>query len=225
MDTYGSGAVFAQFGGVAPPFYQLTSTGTVTAPASITLPTHLNILNSTRLDVGASDITINGNLTWTSGGYVTMQNAGGLLTVNGDVNAYGVDLGDGALTNGTLSLKGNLNTVSGNGQAFRATGSHLTRFSGTGAQSMYFYYTGANQMQFANLEIANSSVAGVSPTSNIPVAGTLNQLGKLTITSVAMSVNGALSLGASSITNVVGGLSFASCSKTGTPTFTGFICP
>ena len=156
-----------------------------------------------------------------------MNNAGGALTVNGDASFSALDDGGFDLTNGTLQLKGNFSAAN-YGTAFRATGAHLTRFIGTGAQSIYFQYSGGGQSQFANLEITNSSGAGVTPTTNVTVAGNLNQLGTLTITSVAMNVGGNVTLGATSITNATGGAlnhPALSCSFSGVASFPGVTCP
>jgi hypothetical protein len=229
IDIYGAGAVFPQLAaGTGPPLVQFTSGGVVTAPSNLTLPTSLNVINGSTLDVAGTALTISGNLSWNAGGYVRMTNPAGSLLVTGDFYANNVDLGDVTLTAGVLEVKGNFATGTSNYQSYRATGAHITRFSGTGAQSMALTYPAAGQSQFANVEITNASGGGVSPTSTITIAGGFNQLGRFSILSQTVNVGGAVTLGPSSITTVSGGFTKASCSiLPGLPgaSFSGFSCP
>jgi hypothetical protein len=228
LAVYGNSAPLPLIQG--PPPGEVRMQGGGTTPALVTgrtLPTRLVLTGGTVLDVGSDTLTVTGSFLQT-GGLLRMNGAQGLLTIQGNAQFEGVDLGDTNLTAGTLVLQGNLTAPSsGNGQPFRAVGSHLTRLSGTGPQTVSFFYPGAGQSRFQDLDIDNPSVGGVSLGSNAFVAGNLSQLGRLSV-ATTFTVSGTVSLGPTSTTTVTGALLKSACViLPGAPgaVFSGFICP
>ncbi len=229
----GSGAVFPLISGTPPPIVHVSTGGTVMLPTgTVTLPTSLATHNSTVLDIEAKSLTVTGAFTMNSGSRVKMTQAGGYFRVDGLYHSIpGTDVGDTWMTEGTLDLKGNIQTNSAVGQGFRAVGNHITRFSGTAAQTISFYYAheGTHRETFGQLEITNSSASGVSIGANggVRVLGNLTNTGRITIgASQVLGVGGTVFLGPTSVTTNAGSLSKAACSIiSGSPTFTGFSCP
>ncbi len=225
----GGGAVFPLIGGVGPGEVQIAGAMTVSLPqASVTLPTNLTTHSSAVLDLEGKSLTVTGTYGMYSGSRVKMINAAALFTVGGNVDFNpGGDIGDTWFTAGTLDLKGNFSaTNSCCSQSFRAVGSHLTRFSGTGAQSIAVYYPTSSQTAFMNVEITNASAPGVSTGSSLYLLGGLTNSGRFTVnTGHTVTVQGALTLGATSNTTNAGTLNRASCSAAAGAAVVGLSCP
>ncbi|MHB8839705.1 MAG: hypothetical protein ACYC7F_12245 [Gemmatimonadaceae bacterium] len=225
----GGGAVFPLIAGVGPGEVQIAGAMTVSLPqAAVTLPTNLTTHSGAVLDLGGNALTVSGNYGMYSGSRVKMVNTAALMTVlgNADFNPGG-DIGDSWFTAGTLDLKGNFSaTNSCCGQSFRATGTHLTRFSGTGAQSIAAYYPSATQTAFMNVEVTNASVAGAATASSMYVLGAFTNLGRFTVnTGHTLTVGGAVVLGGSSHTTNSGGVNKPSCIANPGAVHSGFSCP
>ncbi len=225
----GGGAVFPLIAGVGPGEMQIAGAMTVTLPqAAVTLPTNLTTHSGAVLDLENKVLAVTGNYGMYSGSRVKMAMASALFTVGGNADFNpGGDIGDTWFTAGTLDLKGNFSaTNSCCGQSFRATGTHLTRFSGTGAQGIAVYYPSSSQTAFMNVEITNASASGVATSGGVHVLGGFTNLGRFTInTGHFLTIGGAMTLGASSITSNAGSLSKATCSAASGAVFSGFSCP
>ncbi len=226
----GGGAIFPLIAGVGPPVVNLVGGIGVTLPvATVTLPTNLGTHSNAVLDMEAKTLTVTGNFGMYSGSRVAMQNAAAHLTVNGNYDSNpNNDVGDSWMTAGLLELKGNMTSNNGGfGQTFRAVGAHITRFSGSAAQSINFTYTdNSGRSTFGNVEITNASASGFSTASGMWVLGLLSNTGRFTINGGhTVTVQGPVSLGATSFTTNSGGFNKASCSAAGGATFTGFSCP
>ncbi|MFA6165123.1 MAG: hypothetical protein WC700_00765, partial [Gemmatimonadaceae bacterium] len=196
--------------------------------ASITLPTNLTTHSGAVLDLEGKALTVTGNYGMYSSSRVKMVQAATLFTVNGNYDSNPTnDIGDTWFTNGILDIKGNFTaTNSCCGQSFRAVGSHLTRFSGTGAQSIAVYYPTSGQTVFQNVEVTNVSASGVATGSGLYILGGFTNTGRLTVnTGHTVTVQGVLTLGASSNTHIAGTLNRASCSAAAGATFFGLSCP
>lgn len=152
-----------------------------------------------------------------------MNNVSARLVVAGNAYFAGADMGDGDLTAGTLELRGNFLTQSNYYQAFRATGTHVTKFNGTTAQSISIYYPADDKTRFQNVEFANSSTSGVSLATNMVVGGNVAQNGRLSVATVLHILAG-LTLGPTSITNATGSIIYSSCSASPGASYSGFSC-
>lgn len=225
----GGGAVFPLFGGVGPGEVQIAGAITVSLPqAAVTLPTNLTIHSSAVLDLEDKSLTTTGNFGMYSGSRVKMVLAATRFSVNGNYDSNpGNDVGDTWFTNGILDIQGNFTATSSCcGQSFRAVGSHLTRFSGAGAQSIAVYYPTSSQTAFMNVEITNASVSGVATGSSLYLLGGLSNSGRFTVNNGhTVTMNGGLTLGASSNTSNAGTVNRASCSRAPTAAVTGLSCP
>jgi hypothetical protein len=225
----GGGAVFPLIGGVGPGEVQIAGAMTVSLPqASVTLPTNLTTHSSAVLDLEDKSLTTNGNFGMYSGSRVKMVQAATRFTVNGNYDSNpGNDIGDAWFTNGVLEIAGNFTATNACcGQSFRAVGSHVTRFSGTGAQSIAVYYPTSSQTAFMNVEVTNSSASGVATGSSLFLLGGLTNSGRFTVNpGHTVTMNGGLSLGASSNTNNSGTVNRASCSRAPGAVVAGLSCP
>jgi adhesin/invasin len=234
LQQEGGGAVFPLIAGIAPPAVWLYGGITVTLPAaSVTLSTSLITDNGAVLDLEGKELIVTGNFTMGSGSRVKMVNAASHFLVQGNYTSTpNGDIGDTWMTDGLLELKGNLTGQFGCcGQSFRAVGNHVTRFSGTGAQSISFQYAheGVHRESFGKVEVTNSSGAGVSTNGGISTHGSFTNLGKFTIVSPhVVNLGGTLFLGPSSTTTNAGILnrngSPACTVISGSPTISGFSC-
>jgi hypothetical protein len=194
----------------------------------VTLPTNLTTHSSAVLDLEDKSLTTNGNFGMYSGSRVKMVLAATRFTVNGNYDSNpGNDIGDAWFTNGVLEIAGNFTATSSCcGQSFRAVGSHVTRFSGTGAQSIAVYYPTSSQTAFMNVEVTNSSASGVATGSSLFLLGGLTNSGRFTVNpGHTVTMNGGLSLGASSNTNNSGTVNRASCSRAPGAVVAGLSCP
>ncbi|MBI5600151.1 MAG: hypothetical protein HY944_01145, partial [Gemmatimonadetes bacterium] len=225
----GGGAVFPLIGGIGPGEVQIAGTMTVTLPqTAVNLPSNLTTHSGAVLDLEGNGLTVTGSYGMYSGSRVKMVNAAAVFAVGGNADFNpGGDIGDTWFTAGTLDLKGNFSATSACcGQSFRAVGTHLTRFSGSGAQGIAVYYPTSGQTAFMNVEITNASVAGVATSGGVYVLGSFTNLGRFTINSGHfLTVGGAVSLGASSNTTNAGSFNKSTCSVASGGVFSGFTCP
>lgn len=112
-----------------------------------------------------------------SSGILLMQNAEDSVLVGGDfvMDSYKGAQDGSYLSAGTLELKGDftqLSTYSGI-YNFRASGTHKVILSGNEEQTVHFDNPSANNSQFNQLEITNTSVLGINFETASLVAGTL----------------------------------------------------
>jgi hypothetical protein len=217
-----AGSSFPSIAGAAPPLLYLANGSVVAAPAG-SFAGALTITSGTTLDMGMSTLNINGSLSLVNGARLKMTTSAAHLTVAGAASFNGSDMGDADLTDGILELKGDFSAGTGFYQAFRATGNHLVKFSGTGAQSVSMVYPSFDHSRFQNVLFTNSGTSGVSISGGVRVENAASQLGRLLVPS-SLSIGGALSLGSMSITNVSGSLSSGSCSATAGASYSGFTC-
>jgi hypothetical protein len=230
----GTGAIFPLIAGVGPGVVNLVNGElgaiTVSLPTpSVTLPTNLGTHNGAVLDLQDKALTVTGNFGMYSGSRVAMQNAAAHFTVNGNYDSNpNNNIDDSWMTAGLLEIKGNMTSNNASyAQTFRAVGAHITRFSGTSPQTINFTYTeDYTRSTFGNVEITNASAGGFSTASGMWVLGSLTNLGKFTINGGnTVTVQGAVTLGASSTTTNAGAFNKASCSLSAGATFSGFSCP
>ncbi|HET8771246.1 MAG TPA: hypothetical protein VFM71_09725 [Gemmatimonadaceae bacterium] len=143
-------------------------TYTLTAPLNVSAP--LAITGSALLDLGADTAFVGGNLTLAGGGRIQSTSDLAMLQVDGNASFGG---GAGVYSAGRLDIGGNF-VQSGPTNSFQATGTHVTRFVGMGAQSIAFSSPGLVTSQFRNLEIANMSATdSVALASNAYVTDSL----------------------------------------------------
>jgi hypothetical protein len=226
------GAFFPIIAGASPPQVTLSAGATVKLPgATVAFPGNLVITGSTTLDLEAKSLTVSGTLGVYSGSRVKMTQAGVYLRVDGTYDSNpGNDIGDTFMTEGLLELKGNLTAINGGvSQSFRAVGNHVTRFSGSAAQAVNFSYTdNSGRSTFGKVEVTNSSASGVSTGNGMWVLGGFTNTGRFTIpASQSVNIQGALTLGPTSITTNSGTLNKGSCSilpGLPGPTISGFTC-
>ncbi|MES2179970.1 MAG: Ig-like domain-containing protein [Gemmatimonadota bacterium] len=224
--VYSGTGVFPLISGGAPPALYLATASTIPVPAGSTVfPGNLIVNTATVLDIGANSLTVNGSLEYSnsSNARLKMNDAAGRFTVKGDAFFNAVDMGDGDLTAGVLEVRGNFTVERDRFQAFRATGTHLTKFTGTAAQGIYFYYSADDRSRFQNVEMANSSTAGITGNSAIRAGGNMLQSGRLLMNS-SLSIGAALNLGATSNTTAANGVTAASCTAAPGATYSGFTC-
>ena len=223
------GGTFPLIAGTPPPALDLVGGFTATLPsAAVTFPGNLAIHGNAILDLEGKSLTVSGTFGMHSGSRVKMVNPAAYMRVDGtytsDPNS---DVGDTFMTDGVLELKGDLLATNGCcSQSFRAVGNHLTRFSGSGAQTINFAFTdNDSRSTFGKVEITNSSASGFSTASGMRVLGALTNNGRFTIVSPhTVTVNGAVSLGATSITTNAGAFNKASCTFSIGASITGFTC-
>lgn len=138
-----------------------------------------------------------GSTTFRVGGKLRVDGTGQLAIFSTDVNVTVVDstifaggTTNGALTAGTLHALGDFVQSGGDPAAFAATGSFRVRLAGTGLQRVRFVNPDsiATSSHFADLEIANSSAAGVQFQSPVFAINQLrSQPGRPAISRVAGS--------------------------------------
>ncbi len=223
-----AGNSFPIITGNAPPMTYFSTGTVIPAPSgSTTLQGGLTLTGGSTLDIGANALTVTGSFATAtgSGSRLKMNDGAGVFIVQGDASFNATDMGDGDLTAGTLELKGNFAAGSNNYQAFRAAGSHVTKFSGNSAQTISFYYPGSTQSRFQDVVFSNASGAGVSIANSAIAAGNSSQLGRLTVpASTSLYILGSLALGGSSTTTVQGTLSAGSCGAAAGASYSGFTC-
>ncbi|MEM7414954.1 MAG: Ig-like domain-containing protein [Gemmatimonadota bacterium] len=170
----------------------------ITGTAALTGPTEvdgsLRITDGGRLTIGPHSVTVADIFRTEDDGTLVMQDAAGVLEVDGDARFSGAST-NGLLTNGTLLLRADLDQFSlvGNRASFSATENHRTVLAGSVIQSMVFGSagTGATESHFAHLEIAGQAVdfplttyaegdVDVSAPTTVTGGGTLQILGDLT---------------------------------------------
>jgi adhesin/invasin len=224
------GTTYPTISGVMPPILRLSTGTTLLVPAGAPAVASLIITNSTTLDLGANALTVNGTFSLSSAGaHIKMTNAAATLTLVGNAVFNGGNMGSVDLTAGLIDVKGNFTAGGTNGfEAFRATGTHTTRFSGAGAQSITFAIAGVSSSTFFNFANTNLSASGVTlSASNAFINGNADQNGRLTIASPrSFNIAGTLTLRAASITTVTatGTIPYGACVNQG-GSFSGFVCP
>jgi hypothetical protein len=212
-------------GAITGPMPPLIVDGFVTAAGVTNVSGSVTIEGGGRLDIGVGTMTMNGGFIVDPGGRLTMNTAAGTLTILGSAFFSGSDMGDAELTAGLLDVRQNFTATVFN-QAFRATGSHTTRLSGTaGAQTINFLAPGTAASRFQNLEITHSGITGVTMSSEAHVEGTLRQAGHLNVPIArTLTINGLLSLESGSLTNVFGTVNASGGCQHNGGTFVGFTC-
>jgi len=157
-------------------YQNVVITGTASVPSAATISGNLTISGGT-LDIASAAVAVLGNFSTTSGGLLKMQNSSGLLAVIGNATFSGGST-SGLLTAGTLNLLGNFTSDTSSLTNFAPSGSYLTVFNGTAAQSVSFSFPGATNNRFQDLSVINT--AGVSLSSNVVVNGEFDAFGSPT---------------------------------------------
>src|SRR5436853_2202894 len=160
---------------------------------------NLKITSTGTFNLNGKSLTVTGN--FNSNGILKMQDAAGVLTVNGTTTINGLSE-TGLLTAGVLNVKGNF--IEGSGCCvtnFDTSGIFKVAFTGTAAQSVTFAYGSAAGSHFRDLEIANSN-------GDVTFSNTTFVLGNLNITTpTIVSGPGALTIFGDLITG--GGSAFS----------------
>jgi hypothetical protein len=197
----------------------LTLTGSTLSPSTTFPASNINIGASTTLntdttitgnltlsapfDLNGHNLTVQGALAVVPGGTLRMQNANGVVTVNGAATFSGAGE-NGLLSAGVFNLKGNFSQTNGcNSDGFAASGTHQVVLNGTAAQTVAFNCVGtaANQSHFQNLQITNA--AGISFTTNADVNGNLDIPAAVTLSGSAnVIVAGNVTMASNSNINV-----------------------
>src|SRR4029453_9384476 len=101
-----------------------------------------NVTVTGGLNLNGSTVSVSGTFTTSTSGTLTMQNPADALLVVGGANFAANGNTNGLLTAGILELRGNFiqNGSFGFGSAsnYAPSGTHLTRFTGSTAQSIFF---------------------------------------------------------------------------------------
>ena len=149
----------------------VTVTGNTVVPVGATTNINggLTIQSSGSFEV-IGNATVSGNMATLNSGALKMLNAGGVLTVNGNVTIASTVNSTGHLTAGTLNIKGIFSNT-GTNQNFLLSGSHLTVFNGSSAQTISFSFPSGNNQHFRNLRLTNT--AGVVFSTDVHVSGSL----------------------------------------------------
>ncbi|HSC58106.1 MAG TPA: hypothetical protein VLC11_00980, partial [Gemmatimonadales bacterium] len=149
--------------------------GSVHLQGADTLTHSFTALGQLAVD-GAGALTVNGHvlvadssLTIASSGLLRMTNAADSVDVHGGFSVSSITASSGAMTAGTLVLRGGFAQVSGSGLNFAASGSHRTVFAGTAAQAASFQSPGLSSSHFQDVTFDNA--AGVTLSSPMASAG------------------------------------------------------
>lgn len=118
------------------------------------------------LDVGASSVSIAGDLSTADGGTVTMQDPAGILDVAGTAFFDGGST-LGRLTAGTLRVGGQFTAWTSDPRSFAPTGTHATILDGASAQSVYLHHNGVDESRFNALELDNPVGATLYQTTRV----------------------------------------------------------
>jgi hypothetical protein len=120
------------------------------------------------LDVNGQSLTVGTSLQLTGTGQLHMASP----TDSVDVNGFGMNTstsGAGHYVTGVLIVRDGNFVDAGSPGSFYATGSHVTRFAGTGPQTMFFTNPDTGASRFYRLEITNPTT--VTANSNIAAVG------------------------------------------------------
>jgi hypothetical protein len=139
---------------------RVLSAATFSGSASLT--GNLTVAGSGNLNIGGNEIVVGGAFATQNTSVLTMQNAAGILAVNGNAT-FGGGSTNTRLTAGTLRAGSNFAQAGGSAAAFAAASGHLTVLNGTAGQSVSFANPGAatSASHFQRIEIANASAGGV----------------------------------------------------------------
>jgi uncharacterized glyoxalase superfamily protein PhnB/cytoskeletal protein CcmA (bactofilin family) len=148
------------FVGATPAIANIKATATFSANSALqnnfTIDGNLNVTGT--LAINGHTINVTGSLTTSGlGDRLTMTNPADRLLVKGDANFFGGG-GNGILTAGELHVGGNFyeNNACCTGTAFVPSGTHLTVFDGTGAQTLRF---NSPSTHFVNLRLNGPSMS------------------------------------------------------------------
>ncbi len=175
----GISVTFARFTGTGqtiptiPSYQDVDITGTASFAGTDNIPGTLTVSGSGNLTIGAAQtITVGGDFSTTGSATLTMNAAGAVLGVNGDVTFDGGST-NGLLTAGTLSLDGDFFQTSTNStSSFAASGTHVTEFIGFFNQFMDFENSTATESHFGNLDLLGDDNT-ISVNTRVHVVGDL----------------------------------------------------
>ena len=224
VDVY-AGTTLPAIQGVAPSVVTIDGTAVTMTTGPRAIGGNLTLANGGSLTLNGQQLTVGANFTSaTSAGLLTMTNPADQLTINGNADFDGTDMGNTSLTAGLLIVKGNFTTHNTHAQSFAAFGAHTTLFAGSGTQTISLYYATPGQHHFANLQVGAGSTVSMTA-SNVDVLGNLIQNGVLIVGSPNyLHIFGALTLNSGSSTTVTGTITKGSCTPLG-GAFSGFSCP
>jgi hypothetical protein len=136
--------------------------GAASFAGSVAIGGSLSVDGSGNVNIGGNQVTVGGSFATLNSSVLTMQNATGVLDVDGDAT-FGGGSTNTRLTAGTLRVGGTF-AQAGNAAAFAASATHLTVLDGANAQGVSFANPGTTTLlsHFQRLEIANTSAAGVT---------------------------------------------------------------
>jgi len=153
-----------------------------------------------RFDVHGQNLTITGALSTVSNGSFQMTSAANVL-VNGAATFNGQA---SSLSAGVLEVKGDF-SENGVFTAFSASGTHITRLTGSVPQTVQFEHADPSRSRFENLVITNTS--GVTSARDMKVMGNfdLNAGARFTKQSFTLFIFGTMRLHAGSTTTLSAG--------------------
>jgi flagellar basal body rod protein FlgG len=114
---------------------------------------------------GGHTVTVNGNLTLDSHGYLTMADAADVLDVSGNVYWNRQDDNAQSVSAGLIKVQGNFSSGGTASAGFRTSGTHTVLFNGSAAQTVSLAYGDDCRHYFNRIEIANP--AGVQFTNHV----------------------------------------------------------
>ena len=158
------------------------------------------ILSGGTLDLNGHSLTVGGNLTHTDGtitvnggslnilgdykiqsaagggsnGVLNMTNEADMVTVSGSFVMQSTKSHQGLLTAGTLTVGGDFTQKNGSYSNFFTSGNHTTVFNGEEKQTVTLQYSNSGYSHFNNLQLKNTSAAGIELKQNIWVSGVLS---------------------------------------------------
>ncbi|MFI5310915.1 MAG: hypothetical protein ACHQQ3_06750, partial [Gemmatimonadales bacterium] len=190
VTVYGGSTLPAMLG-APPPVVTIDGTAVTMTTGPITVGGNLTLTNSGALTLNGQQLTVGGNFATTNNaGLLTMTNPADQLTINGNADFDGADMGNSTLTAGLLIVKGNFTTHNAHTQGYRSAGTHITRLAGTSTQLINIYYPLDNQQRIQNLQFQNA--VGVTFQTNVSVVNASISTG----TSLSGASSGLYSVGA-----------------------------
>jgi adhesin/invasin len=149
----------------------------------------IDVISGGRLRLGGKALSVTGDFTLSGDAFLQMVDATSRLSVSGGFTASGGNH-SGWLTAGTLEIGGNFTETGGAYEAFQATGTHFTRFTGSGSRSISFAHdqhswfndleivTGTDAAFVTNAQVKanlnNNGIFSVAPGKSLVVGGNLN---------------------------------------------------
>ena len=127
----------------------------VALPQDVTLTGNVSILDGGDLRPNGHTFRVIGDFTLNSSGFLTMNNAGDVLDVSGNIYMNRSNGAVPVFSAGLIKVQGNFETGGNSGETFRPTGTHRVLFNGTGMQTISLAYGDDERHYFNDITFAN----------------------------------------------------------------------